>query len=351
MPGPCPGSSSSPAAGHDGGAGRAQWRRHRSDGASPHGQGLATALTAIVAERLDVEVPDITVVSGDTDTTPYGIGSAGSRGLVVAGSATALATERVQRKAIEFAAHLLEAATDDLDRRSRGVEVRGTPTRRLELYDLARTPTRAASRRAWNRASRRPHRSTPRTSRTRAGPTPAWSRSTLTPARSASWTTSPSTTAAGSSALGSSRGRCTAGWRKASRSAARRGRLRPAGPAAHGLVRALRDPLGGRAPELPRDPDRSADAPQPARGQGRGEAGTIGAPAAVVNAVLDALAPLGVRELDMPLTPRRLWEACSSSKGSGGNWKPRHDLIRSRAVRPAGDPGEETPVTARLDDM
>ena len=48
--------------------------------------------------------------------------------------------------------------------------------------------------------------------------------------------------------------------------------------------------------------------------KGAGEAGTIGAPAAVVNAVLDALAPLGVRHLDMPLTPMRVWQAIREAR-------------------------------------
>jgi aerobic carbon-monoxide dehydrogenase large subunit len=48
--------------------------------------------------------------------------------------------------------------------------------------------------------------------------------------------------------------------------------------------------------------------------KGAGESGTIGAPAAVVNAVLDALAPLGVRTLDMPLTPMRVWSAIQAAR-------------------------------------
>jgi carbon-monoxide dehydrogenase large subunit len=50
--------------------------------------------------------------------------------------------------------------------------------------------------------------------------------------------------------------------------------------------------------------------------KGAGESGTIGAPAAVVNAVIDALAPLGVRHLDMPLTPMRVWAAIQSARAA-----------------------------------
>jgi carbon-monoxide dehydrogenase large subunit len=69
--------------------------------AMPHGQGRATALTAIVCGKLGVPPGDVSVAYGDTEATPYDIGSEGSRGLVTAGSATWLAAERVWAKAAE----------------------------------------------------------------------------------------------------------------------------------------------------------------------------------------------------------------------------------------------------------
>jgi carbon-monoxide dehydrogenase large subunit len=52
--------------------------------------------------------------------------------------------------------------------------------------------------------------------------------------------------------------------------------------------------------------------------KGAGETGTIASSAAVVNAVMDALAPLGIRHLDMPLTPERVWRAMNEAKSRGG---------------------------------
>src|SRR5450631_3376493 len=68
-------------------------------GACPHGQGLGNALAAIVEDQLGVPRSEITVIYGDTDTSPYGMGSEGSRALVTAGSAVYLAAERVRDKA------------------------------------------------------------------------------------------------------------------------------------------------------------------------------------------------------------------------------------------------------------
>jgi carbon-monoxide dehydrogenase large subunit len=293
-------------------------------GASPHGQGLANALATIVAERLDVDVTDVTVISGDTDATPYGIGSAGSRALVVAGSATALAAERVQHKAIELAAHLLEASPDDLEWRDRGVEVRGTPTRRFELYDLARVANQ--------------------------GGLPAGMEPGLE--ATASFDPENFTYPCGTHACVVEVDADTGEVRVVDYVAVDDcGRLisprivegQVHGGVAQGIAQALLEEavydehgqlLTGSfalygipsAAELPRFHVTQLETPTPRNplgAKGAGEAGTIGAPAAVVNAVLDALSPLGVRHLDMPLTPRRVWEACAhrimGSEGCAGS--------------------------------
>jgi carbon-monoxide dehydrogenase large subunit len=106
-------------------------------GASPHGQGTATALAQIVADELGLVPDDVSVVHGDTAAIPYGVGTYASRNAVVAGSAAVLAARSVRDKALRVAAHLLEAAREDLELVAGGVQVRGAPLRRLSLGQLA----------------------------------------------------------------------------------------------------------------------------------------------------------------------------------------------------------------------
>ena len=115
-------------------------------GACPHGQGFGNALATIVEDQLGVPRSDITVIFGDTDTSPYGMGSEGSRALVTAGSAVYFAAERVRHKATALAAHHLEATVEDLEWDGTTVAVRGVPSKGFTLYDLARIASQGAHR-------------------------------------------------------------------------------------------------------------------------------------------------------------------------------------------------------------
>ena len=95
-------------------------------GTSPHGQGAGTGFAQIVAERLGVELSRIQVVQGDTLAIPYGMGTAGSRTLSVGGSAILKASDIVRDKIVKIAAHLLEAAPEDIELSEHGWGVRGT---------------------------------------------------------------------------------------------------------------------------------------------------------------------------------------------------------------------------------
>jgi carbon-monoxide dehydrogenase large subunit len=106
-------------------------------GASPHGQGTATALAQVVAAQLGVSPSDVVVSHGDTDAIPFGVGTYASRNAVVAGNAAHNAALAVRDKAIVLAAHLLEAPAEDLELADGGVQVRGAPNRRLTLGQLA----------------------------------------------------------------------------------------------------------------------------------------------------------------------------------------------------------------------
>ena len=106
-------------------------------GASPHGQGLRTTLAQLVADELGVSPERIKVVHGDTDRTPYGWGTFASRSLVIAGGATVLAARKVQAKLKKIASRLLEAAADDIVLEDDAARVVGTD-RAVPIDDLAR---------------------------------------------------------------------------------------------------------------------------------------------------------------------------------------------------------------------
>src|SRR4029079_7229169 len=84
-------------------------------GASPHGQGEETTFAQLVAHEIGVAADDVKVVHGDTETTPMGWGTYGSRTTAVGGAALILATRKIKEKAKIIAAHLLEAAVEDMD--------------------------------------------------------------------------------------------------------------------------------------------------------------------------------------------------------------------------------------------
>ena len=96
-------------------------------GVSASGQGLESMLTTLAAEALGVRPGQVRVVMGDTDRTPYGLGSWGSRSTNVASGALRKAAGELVDKAVRIAAHLLEADPDDIEVRNGSFTVRGSP--------------------------------------------------------------------------------------------------------------------------------------------------------------------------------------------------------------------------------
>ena len=282
-------------------------------GACPHGQGLGNALATIVEDQLGVPRSDITVIFGDTDTSPYGMGSEGSRALVTAGSAVYFAAERVRHKATALAAHHLEAAVEDLEWDGTTVAVRGVPSKGFTLYDLARIASQGAH---------RPEGMEPGLE--------AW----------ASFDPEdfnyPSGVQISVVDVDPDTGHVTILEQVAVDDCGKRispmiveGQVH--GGTAQGIGQALYEeatydsngqPLNTSfltygipsAPDLPFFETAGLETftdRNPLGAKGAGEAGAIGAPPAVVNAVIDALAPFDIRHLDMPLTPERIWRAMS----------------------------------------
>ncbi|MHB8458365.1 MAG: xanthine dehydrogenase family protein molybdopterin-binding subunit, partial [Acidimicrobiales bacterium] len=106
-------------------------------GTSPHGQGHETSWSMIVADRLGIPSEDVEVLHSDTAIAPYGLDTYGSRSLAVGGVAVAIATDRVADKARQIAAHLLEAAPEDLELSGGTFRVKGTPTKEVALATTA----------------------------------------------------------------------------------------------------------------------------------------------------------------------------------------------------------------------
>jgi carbon-monoxide dehydrogenase large subunit len=95
-------------------------------GASPHGQGLVTSLSQLVADQLGIEPELVRVVHGDTDLTPYGWGTFASRSMVISGGASHLAAGKIRDSIVEIAGDILEAASVDIDLVDGRAVVRGT---------------------------------------------------------------------------------------------------------------------------------------------------------------------------------------------------------------------------------
>jgi carbon-monoxide dehydrogenase large subunit len=106
-------------------------------GSSPHGQGLRTTLAQIIADEIGVAPDIIKIIHGDTDTSPYGWGTFASRSLVISGGATLIAARKIRAKLIKIASHLLEAAPDDIILEAGSAKVAGTD-RTVTIARMAR---------------------------------------------------------------------------------------------------------------------------------------------------------------------------------------------------------------------
>jgi carbon-monoxide dehydrogenase large subunit len=106
-------------------------------GVRTQGQGHETTFAQIVAEELGIPPEDVAVQEGDTDNTPYGLGTYASRSTPTAGAATAVVARKVRDKAKRIAAHLLEASPEDLEWERDRFFVKGSPDRAKTIQDVA----------------------------------------------------------------------------------------------------------------------------------------------------------------------------------------------------------------------
>ncbi|HEV2218559.1 MAG TPA: aerobic carbon-monoxide dehydrogenase large subunit [Candidatus Dormibacteraeota bacterium] len=106
-------------------------------GTKSQGQGHETTYAQIVAEELGIPAADVAVEEGDTDTAPYGLGTYASRSTPVSGAATAMVSRKLRDKARKIAAHLLEAAEEDMEWERGRFYVKGSPDKGKTIQEIA----------------------------------------------------------------------------------------------------------------------------------------------------------------------------------------------------------------------
>ena len=285
-------------------------------GVSPHGQGEETTFAQIVSDELGVPVEDVEIVHGDTDNTPMGWGTYGSRTTAVGAGALQLGLTKIKEKARALAAHLLEAAEEDIEYADGQFFVRGSPDRSQSIQNLA-----LMANVAWNMP---------------AGMEPGLEASAFYDppnfvypfgAHIAVVTVDPDNghivlnryiaaddcgpqinpmIVEGQIHGGVVQGAGQALWEGAVYDES--GQL---------LTGSMQDYALPKAHMLPDIETLSTETPSPHNPlgvKGVGETGSIASTVTIYNAVIDALQPLGITRLEMPLTPERVWQAIQQAK-------------------------------------
>ena len=288
-------------------------------GVATNGQGHFTTFAQIAATTFKLPASKIEVRMNDTALPAYGFGTFGSRTLQIAGSAVLLAAEAAREKALQVAARLLEADPADLVLENGSVMVRGVPARKIALGELAL--------RVEEQPDLIEH----------EAPNPA----NGTPIEGlAAWRefVPPNATFSSGAHIAVTEVNSETGEVQVLKYVAVDdcGRVlnrylvdaQVQGALAQGIGQALYEevlyddadgqlltgtlmdytlPIARQLPDFVTDTVETPSPLNPLGAKGVGEAGCIGAPPAVVNAVLDALAPLGIKTIDMPLKPEKVW--------------------------------------------
>jgi carbon-monoxide dehydrogenase large subunit len=285
-------------------------------GSSSHGQGHETSWSQIVESELGIPFDQVEVVHGDTGQSPYGLGTYGSRSLAVGGTALQLSCEKVRDKARLIAAHLLECSPDDLEWAPGQWQVKGSPDRAKTIQELAFA--------AWAGDSMP------------AGVEPNLEATTFFDPPNFTF---PFGTHIAEVEIDAETGKVTVERYSAVDDCGNVINPMIVEGQVHGgvvqsiaqalyeetvydesgqmLTGTLVDYMIPSAAELPHMETARTVTPTPTNPmgvKGIGEAGTIAASACVVNAAVDALSELGIRHLDMPLQPGRVWEAIQTAK-------------------------------------
>ena len=287
-------------------------------GASPHGQGEETTFAQIVASEIGVDAGDVKIFHGDTDATPMGWGTYGSRTTAVGGAALALAVRKIRDKAKVLAAHLLEASVEDMDYEDGKFFVKGSPDKAKTIQDIALMANVAwdlpEGMEAGLEASTfydPPNFVFPYGAHLAVVEVDASTGQVELTGYTALDDCGPQINpviVAGQVHGGIVQGVGQALWEGAA--------YDESGQLVTGSMLDYALPRADRLPELDVISTVTRSPHHPLGVKGIGEAGTIASTVAVYNAVLDALKPLGVTRIDMPFTPERVWRAIQEAKGS-----------------------------------
>ena len=288
-------------------------------GASPHGQGTVTTLAQVASDELGIDFDRISVRHGDTATVVQGIGTMGSRIAAIAGESVKQASAEVVARARRIAAHLLEANPDDLVVDDDAFAVAGSPDRSVSWGDVAVASfqnMRLPEGMAPGGLEATVHYAPPNFS----FPCGAYccvveiDRATGDIAIRDMYLVDDCGTvinpllAEGQVHGGVAQGIAQALYEKMTYS-----------DEGQPLTATLVDYLFPGAPELPAFTSGRTVTPTPNNSlgaKGIGESGSVGAPGAVVNAAVDALGHLGVRHIDMPVTPQKLYALLSAAEAA-----------------------------------
>jgi carbon-monoxide dehydrogenase large subunit len=288
-------------------------------GTAPHGQGLDTSFAQIVADRLGVTPDQVDVIHGDTGTGPFGLGTYGSRSLAVGGESIARSAAKVVEKAKRIAAHQLEAAPEDMEVVDGKFSVRGSPDKGMTLAEIAGgayIPENLPE-----------------------GMEPGLEETTFYDPENFVFP------------FGAHACVVDVDVDTGKVDIVRYLAVDDCGPAINpklidgqihgGIVHAIGQALYERihydedgqlvtgtfvdyalpsAADVPSFETDRTETPSPVNSlgvKGVGEAGTIAASPAIVNAVIDALRPVGVTYIDMPLSPQNVWATIQDAKGNG----------------------------------
>jgi carbon-monoxide dehydrogenase large subunit len=280
-------------------------------GSSGHGQGHHTTFAQIVSSELGIPYEDIEIVEGDTAQIPHGWGTYGSRSAAVGGSSIAVGAKKVVEKAKKIAAHLLEAAEEDLDFQNGKFSVKGSPDQAKTIQEVALQAYLAHN--------------LPK------GIEPALEATTFYDPSNFVF---PFGTHVAVVEVNASTGAVKLLRYLAVDDVGNvinplivDGQLH--GGIAQGVGQALFEtavydeganllsgsmmdyamPKAHYLPSFQTDRTVTPCPHNPLGVKGVGEAGSIASPAAVVNAVVDALSPFGIEHIDMPVTPEKVWKA------------------------------------------
>ncbi len=282
-------------------------------GVKTQGQGHETTFAQIVAEETGIPATDIKVIHGDTDDTPYGLGTYASRSTPVGGAATAMVARKIADKARHIAAHLLEAAPEDIERDADKFFVAGSPDQSVSIQDAAFAAyTNLPEGMEYGLEDvtyyNPPNLTFPYGSYVVVvdvdPDTGVWKVRRMVALDDCGVRINPMIVE------GQIHGGLTEGFAMSSM------QWITFDDDGNCIGSNFMDYLIPTAWETPRFELLETVTPSPHHpigAKGIGESATVGSPAAFVNAVVDALAHLGVRNIDMPVLPDRVWEAIDSA--------------------------------------